>query len=291
MDNLFSLVLYHGGHFVNNLRGYEEGMKTVFDKCDPKKWLKIEIDSIVRELGYALISRFWFRVLGISIKDGGLHMVNSDHDAMLMIESVPGYGEIVVFVEHTVEEPVINSNLEDVDDDYNGDVDDDDHVDEDEVVDVDVDVDEYNDVDLYDRYTNMMDDEVPNQNANNSDADNSDDDSWDSVEDDEQPEVMGAGVLHSDYESEDLHSDGQGLNESKSEYESDGNNVEVDANADVDSSAGVDGRRPRVESRRPTFPVFRPVARAKDIRFEIGMLFTSTKQFKEAMTEYVVEGG
>ena len=130
-------------------------------------------------------------------------MVNFDHDAMLMTELVPGYGEIEVYLEHIVEEPVINSDLEDVDDDYNDDVDDDDHVDEDEVVDVDVDVDEYNDVDLYDRYTNMMDDEVPNQNANNRDVDNSDDDSWDSVEDDEQPEVMGAEVLHSDYESGD----------------------------------------------------------------------------------------
>uniref|UniRef100_A0A2N9H765 CCHC-type domain-containing protein n=1 Tax=Fagus sylvatica TaxID=28930 RepID=A0A2N9H765_FAGSY len=208
------------------------------------------------------------------------------HDAMLMTELVPGYGEIEVFVEHIVEEPIINSDLEDVDDDYNGNVDDDHHVDEDEVVDVDEDDDD--DDDLYDRYTDMMDDEVLDQNANNSDADNSDadnsdNDSWDSVEDDEQPEVMGAGVLHSDYESEDLHSDGQGLTESESE--SDGNNAEVDANADVESSAGVYGRRPRVESRRPTFPIFRPVARAKDIRFELGMLFTSTKQFKEAMTE------
>ncbi|GMY18093.1 hypothetical protein FCV25MIE_13332 [Fagus crenata] len=290
MDNFFSLVVYHGGHFVNNLRGYAGGMKTVFDKCDPKKWSKIEIDCMVRELGYAVISRLWFRVPGISIEDGGLQQVNSDHDAMLMTELVPGYGEIEVFVEHIVEEPIINSDLEDVDDDYNGNVDDDHHVEEDEVVDVDEDDDD----DLYDRYTDMMDDEIPDQNANNSDADNSDadnsdDDSWDSVGDDEQPEVMGAGVLQSDYESEDLHSDGQGLTESESE--SDGNNAEVETNADVESSAGVYGRRPRVESRRPIFLIFRPVARAKDIRFELGMLFTSTKQFKEAMTEYAVEGG
>jgi hypothetical protein len=173
MDNFFSLVLYHDGHFVNNLHGYEGGMKTVFDKCDPEKWSKIEIDSMVRELGYALISRLWFRVPGISIKNGGLHMVNSDHDAKLMTKLVPGYGEIDVFVEHIVEKPVIKSDLEDVDDDYNGDMDDDHHVDEDEVVDVDED----DDNDLYDKYTDMMDDEVPHQNANNSDADNSDDDS------------------------------------------------------------------------------------------------------------------
>ena len=48
MDNLFSLVLYHGSHFVNILCGYEGGVKTVFDKCDLEKWSKIEIDSMVR---------------------------------------------------------------------------------------------------------------------------------------------------------------------------------------------------------------------------------------------------
>jgi hypothetical protein len=171
MDNFFSLVLYHGGHFVNNLRGYERGVKTVFDKYDPKKWSKIEIECMVRDLGYALISRLWYRVPSISIENGGLHMVNFDHDAMLMTELVPGYGEIEVYVEHIVEEPVINSDLEDVDEDYNDEVDDDDyvndddHVDEDEVVDVDEDNDDDDD-DLYDRYTNMRDDEVSNQNAN-----------------------------------------------------------------------------------------------------------------------------
>ena len=279
---------------MNNLREYDGGMKTVFNKCDPEKWSKIEINSMVRDLGYALISRLWYRVSSISIEDGRLHMVNSDHDAMLMTELVPVYGEIEGFVEHIVEEPVINSDLKDVDNDYNGDVDDDDHVDEDEVIDVDVDEDDDDD-DLYDRYTDMMDDEILDQNANNKDADNSDDDSWDSVEDVEQPEVMGIGVLHSDYESEDLHSVEVGLNES--EYESDDNNAnfddnnaKIDDNADVDDSAGVDGRKPRVESKRPTFPIFRPIARAKDIRFEIIMLFTSTTQFKEAMTEYAVEG-
>ena len=131
---------------------------------------------MVRDLGYALISKLWYRV--------------PDHDAMLMIKLVLGYGEIEVYLEHIVEEPVINSDLEDVDDDYNDEVDDDDHVndvdhvDEDEVVDVDVDEDED---DLYDRYTNMSDDEVLDQNANNKDANNSDNDSWDNVEDVEQP--------------------------------------------------------------------------------------------------------
>ena len=51
----------------------------------------------------------------------------------------------------------------------------------------------------------------------------------------------------------------------------------------------VDDSKPMVDSRRPIFPVFRTVASAKDHRFEIGMLFTSTYQFNVAMTEYTVD--
>ena len=39
------------------------------------------------------------------------------------------------------------------------------------------------------------------------------------------------------------------------------------------------------------FPVFKPVAKVEHIVFENDMLFTTPKQFKEAITEYVVHGG
>ena len=40
-----------------------------------------------------------------------------------------------------------------------------------------------------------------------------------------------------------------------------------------------------------TFLVFKPVAKAEHIRFEKDMLFTTPKQFKEVITDYVVHGG
>ena len=40
-----------------------------------------------------------------------------------------------------------------------------------------------------------------------------------------------------------------------------------------------------------TFPLFKPVAKAEHIRFEKDMLFTTPKQFKEAITDYAVHGG
>ena len=40
-----------------------------------------------------------------------------------------------------------------------------------------------------------------------------------------------------------------------------------------------------------TFPVFKPVAKVELIRFEKDMLFTTPKQFKEAIIDYAVHGG
>ena len=39
------------------------------------------------------------------------------------------------------------------------------------------------------------------------------------------------------------------------------------------------------------FPVFKPVAKAVHISFEKDMLFTTSKQFKEAIIEYAVYDG
>uniref|UniRef100_A0A2N9IP89 Uncharacterized protein n=1 Tax=Fagus sylvatica TaxID=28930 RepID=A0A2N9IP89_FAGSY len=202
-------------------------------------------------------------------------MVNSNHDAMLMTELVPGYGELEVYVEHIVDEPVLNSDLEDGS-----------YVDMKDVDvgvcdmhnrEFDVDDEDEDDDDLYDRYTDMRDEEVTDQNVNNNDADKSDVDSWDSVEDVEKPEVIGDEILQSDYESEDLYNVEVVSNESEfeSEFESDYDNADGDK-AEVDNRACVDDRKLMVDSRRPIFPIFRTVASAKDLRFEIGMLFTLT---------------
>ena len=177
-----------------------------------------------------------YRVPSISIEDGGWHMVNSNHDVMLMTELVPGYGELEVFVEHIVDELVLNSDFEDGS-----------YVD---MEDVDVGVcdmhnrefdveDEDEDEDnLYDRYTDMRDEEVTDQNVDNNDADKSDVDGWDSVEDVEKPEVIGDEILQFDYESEDLYNVEVVSNESESEseFESDYDNADGDK-ANVDDRA------------------------------------------------------
>ena len=97
-------------------------------------------------------------------------------------------------------------------------------------------------------------------------------DSWDNEADkvEIEPGQMGACVINSGYESEELLS----LDELPS------NNDHGDVLSDDDNPI-----------RRSKFSIFKPVAKVKHIRFEKDMLFISPKQFKEAITDYAVHGG
>ena len=106
-------------------------------------------------------------------------------------------------------------------------------------------------------------------------------DSWDGFDEDVTESVeMGAGVINSDYESEELHS----LEESS---------FDDDFGDDTDDGSENGLRTPMGNGRGQmrTFPVFKLVAKAEHIRFEKDMLFTTPKQFKEAVTDYVVHSG
>lgn len=94
---------------------------------------------------------------------------------------------------------------------------------------------------------------------------------------------MGDEVMNSDYTTKELLS----LSESSSDGE-----VQGDGDNDSESDAIVNETVVNnVKRRRKTFPVFRPVSNLEDLVFEKHMLFTSVKQFKEAIIEYVVKGG
>nr|POF26682.1 hypothetical protein CFP56_36995 [Quercus suber] len=106
-------------------------------------------------------------------------------------------------------------------------------------------------------------------------------DSWDGSNEDVIESVqMGVGVMNSDYDSEELHS----LKESSSDD---------DIGDDTNDSSEDELKTPmgKGKGQKRTFPVFKPIAKVEHIRFEKDMLFTSLKQFKEAITDYVVYGG
>ena len=103
-------------------------------------------------------------------------------------------------------------------------------------------------------------------------------DSWDNQAGDDEVELrqMGGGVMNFDYESEELLS----LDESSSSSEqcndsSDGETLTAEADNSI----------------RSRYPIFRPVAKAENFRFEKDMLFISAKQFKDVITNYAVHGG
>nr|POE84693.1 hypothetical protein CFP56_75641 [Quercus suber] len=88
---------------------------------------------------------------------------------------------------------------------------------------------------------------------------------------------MGGGVMNSDYKSEELLS----LDESSSSSEDGDDSSDDDIPiAEVDNSI-----------RRSKYPIFRLVTKVEQLRFEKDMLFISTKQFKDAITDYTIHGG
>ena len=106
-------------------------------------------------------------------------------------------------------------------------------------------------------------------------------DSWDgSDEDVTEPVQMGADVINSNYESEELH------NLEESSFDDDfGDDIDDGSEDELKTLVGK-GR-----GQKRTFLVFKPVAKTEHIGFEKDMLFTTPKQFKEAITDYDVHGG
>ena len=63
-----------------------------------------------------------------------------------------------------------------------------------------------------------------------------------------------------------------------------------DGDAKDDRSTHVRNGKKLKNEEVKKFPVFKPVAKAEHISFKKDMLFTTPKQFKEAITEYAVHG-
>ena len=87
---------------------------------------------------------------------------------------------------------------------------------------------------------------------------------------------MGAGVMNSDYESVELHSLVESSSDDEFGYDSD-DIFEDDRSMHVENGKGQKNEEVK------KFPMFKPVAKAEHISFEKDMLFTTPKQFKEAI--------
>ena len=107
MDELFTLYVHHGGYFDVNPQKYVGGEVGVVDNCDLDKWSKVEIESICREFGYTHVSRLWYRSPEDNEEDEVFQLIKDDHNAMAMTKLVRSHGQIHVYVEHPVYEPIL----------------------------------------------------------------------------------------------------------------------------------------------------------------------------------------
>ena len=52
------------------------------------------------------MDKLWFKMLGVNLEQSNFHQVIDDDTATFMTNLVKGYGEIYLFVEHLVHEPL-----------------------------------------------------------------------------------------------------------------------------------------------------------------------------------------
>ena len=109
MDELFSLYVHHGGHFIDieNGRKYVGGTVNIIDNCDPDKWSKIEIENICWDFGYTSVSRLWYKMPGVDQELADFHLIVDDSDAMYLTELVKGHHDIHVYVKHPIHDPIL----------------------------------------------------------------------------------------------------------------------------------------------------------------------------------------
>ena len=79
----------------------------VVDDCDLDKWSKVEIEAIFKDFRYTSVSRLWYKMSGDNQEGWMFHLINDDHDAMFMTDLVRGHGQINVYVEQLVYEPIL----------------------------------------------------------------------------------------------------------------------------------------------------------------------------------------
>ena len=107
IDELFSIIVHHGGHFTENGRKYMGGTVDVVENCDPKRWSKVEIESICKDFGYTSISRLWYKMPGGDQELANFHLIVDDSNVMYLTELVRGHEDIHVYVEHPVHNPIL----------------------------------------------------------------------------------------------------------------------------------------------------------------------------------------
>uniref|UniRef100_A0A2N9HVJ2 Transposase MuDR plant domain-containing protein n=1 Tax=Fagus sylvatica TaxID=28930 RepID=A0A2N9HVJ2_FAGSY len=211
------------------------------------------------------------RLPTVGMEDGGLRVVSidSDKDAMAMVDAVEGHNVIELFVEHCVDVP--------------------DAVEEHRTITAGFEVDEDvwfdNVFEECNEGNEVVDTRLPDISEEFSNSEESSDDDGHSNGTNER--CVRKLVTYSDMESdEDLRDSlyfGQGGIEQERIKTGLSDNEEAYMSEELLSMDDDDVR--------PQYPMYKPPKKAKYIKFEIGMKFNSLEEFKNVVTDYAIHGG
>jgi len=100
-NDVFEMVVHHGGHFVNN-----EALKYIGNtstwSCDPDRWSYFEVVDIVKQIGCVDIKELWYAIGLGSFLGKKFHLLCDDTGAMDMVHIGKRWGQVYLFVIHTI---------------------------------------------------------------------------------------------------------------------------------------------------------------------------------------------
>jgi hypothetical protein len=270
MDD-FTMEVHHGGSFAHDPLRYEGGTISLYKNNIRDYWSSLELKDMVGKLGYLSYGTLQYRLPTVGMEDGGLRVVSidSDKDAMAMVDAVEGHNVIELFVEHCVDVP--------------------DAVEEHRTITAGFEVDEDvwfdNVFEECNEGNEVVDTRLPDISEEFSNSEESSDDDGHSNGTNER--CVRKLVTYSDMESdEDLRDSlyfGQGGIEQERIKTGLSDNEEAYMSEELLSMDDDDVR--------PQYPMYKPPKKAKYIKFEIGMKFNSLEEFKNVVTDYAIHGG
>jgi hypothetical protein len=270
MDD-FTVEVHHGVSFAHDPLRYEGGTISLYKNNIRDYWSDLELKDMVEKLGYLSYGTLRYRLPTISMEDGGLRVVSidSDKDAMAMVDAVEGHNVIELFVEHCVDVP--------------------DAVEEHRTITAGFEVDEDvwfdNVFEECNEGNEVVDTCLRDSSEEFSDSEESSDDDGHSNGANERcvRKLVTYGDMESDENLRDSLYFGQGSIEQVRIKTGLSDNEEAYLSEELLSMDDDDVG--------PQYPVYKPPKKAKYIKFEIGMKFNSLEEFKNAVTDYAVHGG
>lgn len=101
------LTIYYGGKFVEDPEYRYEGDLVRYEAYDVDKLCYLEIVGLVKDEGYTNVETVYYSVPGLDLKSS-LRKCFTHFESIDMLNCAMTYGEITVYVVHTVDEAILD---------------------------------------------------------------------------------------------------------------------------------------------------------------------------------------